>query len=465
MMMATDAISFTVAFYLFRAGRAVPEVMFLPTSPARQEPLDIFVIFAGLFILVRYLAGDYSRRRLFWDNAHSTTVSLIMASLPGLLIVFSMPDQYSRMAEVASWAFLLFAIPMARQAMRIILNYVGIWRQPTALIASGSRACDVFSTLNATLSLGWDIRWVAFSGDDCRAPDAALHLKHLYLSDPRDIARNLIADGCGQAVVATDDMQSPRFAELIQRLMEVGLSVSFIPSFRRLPLVGVTTSFFFGKDILMFQVRSALQRFPNRVAKRFFDITGSLALLIVFSPAIAFICCAIKLHDGGPLIYGQRRTGQRGRQFRCLKFRTMRVDADECLEQWKKDNPKLYEEFLKSYKLPNDPRITRPGKWLRRTSLDELPQLVNVLRGEMSLVGPRPIPEAQLRDQYGTAAELYKQVRPGLTGLWQVSGRNETSLDDRVNYDEWYILNWSMWYDIVILLQTILIVLTGRGAY
>ena len=131
----------------------------------------------------------------------------------------------------------------------------------------------------------------------------------------------------------------------------------------------------------------------------------------------------------------------------------------------KREHPDLYEEFLKTYKLRDDPRITKPGKWLRKTSLDELPQLVNVLRGEMSLVGPRPIPERQLLDQYGKAAQLYMQVRPGLTGLWQISGRNETTLEERVVYDEWYILNWSFWYDIVILIQTAWIIFSGRGAF
>ena len=135
------------------------------------------------------------------------------------------------------------------------------------------------------------------------------------------------------------------------------------------------------------------------------------------------------------------------------------------LERWKTENPELYKDFLVSFKLRNDPRITRIGKWLRSSSLDEVPQLWNVLRGDMSLVGPRPIPEQQLRDQYGSAAQLYMRVRPGITGLWQISGRSETTSDQRVVLDEWYILNWSFWYDIVILIQTAWIVFFRKGAY
>jgi undecaprenyl-phosphate galactose phosphotransferase len=143
----------------------------------------------------------------------------------------------------------------------------------------------------------------------------------------------------------------------------------------------------------------------------------------------------------------------------------MAVDADARLEEWRVKNPEQYEEFLKTFKLRDDPRVTKIGTWLRRTSLDELPQLVNVLRGEMSLVGPRPVVEKELTDYYGRAAELYFCVRPGMTGLWQVSGRSNTSYAERVTYDEWYILNWSFWYDIVILLQTAWTVASGKGAF
>ena len=162
----------------------------------------------------------------------------------------------------------------------------------------------------------------------------------------------------------------------------------------RLPLVGVTTNYFFGlRDVLLFQMRNSLRRAPQRLTKRIFDIVGSLALPILFSPLFLFSPCLIKRHDGGPVTYSQKRAGFRGEPFRCLKFRTMAVDADERLYRWKQEKPELYNEYLKTFKLVDDPRITSPGKWLRKTSLDELPQMVNVLRGEMSLVGPRPVLE------------------------------------------------------------------------
>jgi lipopolysaccharide/colanic/teichoic acid biosynthesis glycosyltransferase len=141
------------------------------------------------------------------------------------------------------------------------------------------------------------------------------------------------------------------------------------------------------------------------------------------------------------------------------------MDAEVHLQRWQDENPDLYEEYCRTFKLRDDPRVTSIGKWLRRTSLDELPQLWNVLMGHMSLVGPRPVVQQELDDHYGPATQLYVRTRPGMTGLWQVSGRSDTSYERRVFLDEWYILNWSFWYDIVILIQTAWIVATGKGAF
>lgn len=463
---SADILSFVITKVLLREDRDVPQLLFASASnTVQQNPLDIFVILAAAFVIIRYMSGDYVKRRLFWDSARNTSLTVLILSVPCFLIVLTLPQQYSLFAEVSSWALLLFAIPMMRQSARIALDRLGLWRVPTALIASGSRVCDIYSALTTTLTLRCDVRWLALdSAEDC-IPESMPRLKKLEAGDPQKLAAELLIEGCDQAVVATDDMQSPGFADLIQRLMEAGIAVSFIPSFRRLPLVGVTTSYFFGRDILLFQVRSSLQSLPSRMVKRTFDIFGSLAFLLVLSPVFAFLALRVWLHDGGPVFYAQKRAGRHGEPFPCFKFRTMAVDAERKLERWSLENPELYAEYLKTMKLVDDPRITAPGNWMRKSSLDELPQLFNVLRGEMSLVGPRPVLERELIEHYGTAAQLYRRVRPGLTGLWQIRGRSDTTYEERVVFDEWYILNWSFWYDIIILLQTAWTVLLRKGAY
>jgi Undecaprenyl-phosphate galactose phosphotransferase WbaP len=166
----------------------------------------------------------------------------------------------------------------------------------------------------------------------------------------------------------------------------------------------------------------------------------------------------------GPVLYGHDRFGKDGHRFRAWKFRTMFENSNGVLEQYLEAHPELREEWGQDHKLRFDPRVTKIGRFLRKTSLDELPQLWNVLRGEMSLVGPRPIVTAEIV-KYGPYYELYTMVHPGITGLWQVSGRNDTTYDERVQLDAYYVRNWSPWLDIYLLLKTVRIVLFSKGAY
>lgn len=197
--------------------------------------------------------------------------------------------------------------------------------------------------------------------------------------------------------------------------------------------------------------------------KRTLDIVIATTLLLALSPLLALLALLIK-RDGGPCFFSHPRVGMHGRTFRCLKFRSMVRDADKVLNDLLASDPKARAEWEQDFKLRNDVRVTRLGRFLRRTSLDELPQLWNVLLGDMSLVGPRPVVEKEL-GQYGEAAGYYLRVLPGITGLWQVSGRSETSYERRVLLDVSYVKNWSLAGDLRILFRTVGVVLGGRGAY
>ena len=198
--------------------------------------------------------------------------------------------------------------------------------------------------------------------------------------------------------------------------------------------------------------------------KRGFDVAGAFALLLILSPVLPLVALVVRL-DGGPALYGHGRIGCDGRTFKCLKFRTMVVDADKMLAQYLATHPRAAMEWARQHKLQHDPRITRIGAILRKTSIDELPQLINVLRGEMSLVGPRPVVRDELEEHYGPVGRVaYSAMRPGITGLWQVSGRSDTSYRERVMLDITYRSNWSFLLDLKILLRTIPAVLARRGA-
>jgi len=202
------------------------------------------------------------------------------------------------------------------------------------------------------------------------------------------------------------------------------------------------------------------RQWPKRVLDLVLTIVGGALIL----PLIALIAAWIKLDSPGPVFYAQQRIGQDGREFQAWKFRSMMQNADQVLNHYLEQNPELREEWDRDHKLRKDPRITTAGRFLRRTSLDELPQLWNVLKGEMSLVGPRPIVQAEIA-KYGNKFDLYMKVKSGLTGMWQVSGRNDTSYDERVNLDAFYVRNWSVWLDFYILFRTIETVLFRKGAY
>jgi Undecaprenyl-phosphate galactose phosphotransferase WbaP len=201
-----------------------------------------------------------------------------------------------------------------------------------------------------------------------------------------------------------------------------------------------------------------------QVTKRAADLVLALAGGVLLLPVFAAIAALVRLTSPGPALFGHRRIGRDGQQFLAWKFRTMVPDGDELLRARLRDDPALWSEWEGCRKLRRDPRVTWLGEFLRRSSLDELPQLWNVIRGEMSLVGPRPIVEVEA-ERYGPRFDLYQQVRPGLTGLWQVSGRNNTTYAQRVEFDEYYVRHWSLWLDVCILSKTVKVVLTGEGAY
>jgi exopolysaccharide production protein ExoY len=204
---------------------------------------------------------------------------------------------------------------------------------------------------------------------------------------------------------------------------------------------------------------------PYAVTKRVLDVLGAIVLAVVFSPLIlAIVIVALIRREGGSIIYKHRRVGRDGRTFECLKFRTMVPNADQVLRELLERDPAIKAEWVRDHKLRCDPRVTRLGRFLRRTSLDELPQLWNVLRGEMSLVGPRPVVREELL-RYGRNVRTYLAAKPGITGLWQVKGRNDTDYRRRVVLDTYYVRNQNLLLDLYILFRTTRVVLGGSGAY
>jgi Undecaprenyl-phosphate galactose phosphotransferase WbaP len=264
------------------------------------------------------------------------------------------------------------------------------------------------------------------------------------------------------AVVILPQGSSRQVVQLVETLSTSFRRILVIPDLFGMSTVGTDVRDLDG--VLALEVRRNLLSWQSQLAKRLLDALLSLVAGLLSLPLWLVISLALWMERQGPIFYGHERVGQGGRTFTAWKFRTMVRDADQVLDRALSTDPALEAEWNQTQKLRADPRLTSVGRALRRLSLDELPQLWNILRQEMSLVGPRPIIREEIH-KYGQAFELYTQVRPGLTGLWQVSGRSNLTYDERVRLDAYYVRNWSVWLDIVIILRTFLAVLTGRGAY
>jgi Undecaprenyl-phosphate galactose phosphotransferase WbaP len=463
-LLAADMAAFATAIMLFRAGGGIPQIAFYRSLLPVNFVLDLFLVFGGLFFVIRYIAGDYTKRQLFWDSARLTTGTLLIFACLAFLIWFFSPVHYSVFSDVFSWSCVIVAVPAYRQAVRYVLSRLSLWQYPTALIGDGTSAENIYKLFRDSLSLGFDVRFQIAMGKSPETPPAA-GVTRIDLKEPGNIVRRLSEAGCMQAVVVTDEMADDSVNELIERLLAAGMDIAVIPQIRRLPMLGLTINYFFGKDIILLHVRNNTGRLPGRIVKRTIDLVGSVFLLLALAPLLAVIAAMIRMDDGGKIFFVQQRVGRGGREFPCIKFRTMRSNAEAQLKLWKKQGSPLYRQYVASnFKLPEDPRITRIGRALRRLSLDELPQLFNVLTGDMSLVGPRPLLSREIGD-YGITFKLYQQLRPGITGLWQISGRSRTTFSERAAADEWYVKNWSLWYDVVILIKTADVLIRRDGAY
>jgi len=280
----------------------------------------------------------------------------------------------------------------------------------------------------------------------------------------KDVESVIKDTGVQTVLICAPGLESKRLVSLINQLQLLVKRVAFVPELFGLPTSNITARGMMEEQAVVLRVQNNLARKSNRIMKRIFDIVATVCGGLLILPILAIVAVLIYLDSPGPIVFGHKRVGQGGKEFPCYKFRSMVPNAQEALEVYLKENPAAREEWERDFKLKDDPRVTRIGKFLRKTSLDELPQLWNVLVGDMSLVGPRPI----VRDEivkYGDYINDFYLVPPGITGVWQVSGRSDTTYEERVLMDSWYVHNWSVWIDIVYLLKTVLAVVKSKGAY
>jgi undecaprenyl-phosphate galactose phosphotransferase len=452
LLAAGDALACLVGFAA-ATGAFLAAIQAMGVSPPDLDELLVrrsahFAVFVPPILLWFASRGHYRRGLPFWTEAQQIGLAVAAAALLDGFSQYASHTLYSRPWLIAGWAASGVFLLAGRVAMKHAMLRAGVWAMPTVIVGTGRTAQEAAAALNSERLLGYRVVGhveMPAEGPPPRVDDLVVG------REPRFV------------VLALDAVELARAEQLIGELHRRGVSFAVVPPLSGLSVLNLQARGFFSHDTVLLTAPNNLARLHARLLKRAFDVAASAALLVALSPLLAVLALLVR-RDGGPVLYGQRRIGRGGRPIVCLKFRTMVADADAVLAEVLARDPAARAEWEKDHKLKDDPRVTRVGRVLRATSLDELPQLWNVLRGEMSLVGPRPIVAAEV-PKFGDDIAFYYEVDPGITGLWQVSGRNELDYDRRVRLNTWYVRNWSLWHDVAILVKTVRVVLARDGAY
>ncbi len=405
-------------------------------------------VIVTLLILYFGIRGHYTLRVPIWTELRT----LMLGAILGFLC-----DSYTKVVfygtgmgfeEVVRWIVLVPCLLLMRNLARTVLDDLGLWRLRTLIVGDSSTLAPMQAALLSEPRLGYEVV-------------ASIGFGEAAVSQGRS-ARLLEQHAAEFAVIAIEGGDHGEAARIAEDLSRGRIPFALVPIVNGLPVSALSSHYFLTHDVVLLVHSNNLTRPVSRFVKTLFDQVVAFVLLLVLSPLFLALAFLIRV-DGGSVLFDHKRVGENGRHFRCLKFRSMVPDAASVLQQVLSADPRARVEWEATHKLHNDPRITPIGRVLRKTSLDELPQLLNVLRGEMSLVGPRPIIDAEI-PRYGRDISYYFETKPGITGLWQVSGRSNTTYEHRVRLDVWYVRNWSLWHDIAILMKTLPAVLKKEGA-
>ena len=393
-------------------------------------------------------------RDIFYCTCNGLVVSLLFLYFAHKNIVASV---------VFTVALSIFAFVLG-----YVIRYV-YWRcqkswhllyEPVILIGAGKTAEKALRFYEQDLGYRYDVLGLLEDFPQ-KSPVAG---KYPVLGGMWDAGRIVQEPGVKTVVITAPGLAKEQLQKLISQVQPHVRNISFVPDLLGTQMLGAEVNVFFTEAMLMLKIKNQLARRRNRVIKRAFDLLFTICGGLCILPFLLVIAGMVAVDNKGNVIFAHRRIGRDGKEFKCYKFQTMIPNAQEALEKYLAENPEARKEWEESFKLTDDPRVTKLGSILRKTSLDEMPQLWNVIKGDMSLVGPRPIVAKEI-ERYGEYFREYAMVPPGITGMWQASGRSDTTYEERVEMDTWYVRNWSVWIDLMYLFKTVKIVFTGKGAY
>ncbi len=449
-LLGADLVAFALSVAAAYLACTIPGVR----GGSGTAPQDLALGAAALAGIIGYFSSHehYEHRVPFWaecrDVVCGTGFAVMLTATAAFLLALGIP----RVPVMAAALVFPVSLLVLRQLARSALSAAGLWRMNVVVVGEGAWSAQVEAALRAERRLGYDVVAHA-SASALRSGAGGAAVDGVW--------GQLLAHHGAQLLVLAHDTEGRLPASLIANLVRERVPYALLPKLDGLPMVGARHTYL-GQETVMLSYRNNLRKPIARAAKLAFDVVAASAALLVLAPIMLVIAAVVGL-DGGPVFYAHTRIGAHGRVFRCLKFRSMVTDSEATLQSLFARDPEAQEEWARTQKLRRDPRVTWIGRVLRKTSLDELPQLLNVLRLEMSLVGPRPIVSLEI-PKYAEDIAYYYETRPGITGLWQVSGRSDTTYAQRVRLDSFYVKNWSIWQDFSIIARTIPAVVSGRGA-
>jgi undecaprenyl-phosphate galactose phosphotransferase len=471
LLICTDIVSMAMVFAIavmltapLRGTSVLSRDAWAPVLGSVHPQIYLFLVVLSVGVFWGY--GHYSKRKPFANEVKDVLkVTLAVAALDVVLLFLS-KSQFSRANVLVHWT----AAPPLLIAMRWItkrtLIALGGWIRPMVIIGWGENAVETALAFKDEPLMG--LRLAAFlvpAGENKPFHEIKDKYGNLIpsISLGKDPTLTIQQLGDPHVVLALEQGGIETYQDMILHLSRYKNDIQLVPALRGLPLYGMEANHFFAHEVLILTMRNNLARRLPRLIKRCFDLAVSPSVLAVASPLFLYIAFRVS-QSGRPIFFGHTRVGQHNKPFKCYKFRTMAPNADQLLAELLARDPEARAEWERDFKLKNDPRITPIGRFLRKTSLDELPQLWNVLRGEMSLVGPRPYLPRESEEIGITQSEILR-VPPGITGPWQVSGRNRAFFNERVQMDTCYVRDWSMWLDILLLIRTVKTLLFDRAAY
>ena len=384
-----------------------------------------------------------------------TLLAMVFVTMAVALFLSKQAEAHSRLTLSLAFTYCVVLVPYARTLVKKALIKTSRWGLPAAIYGGGDATRRVIEALDEETGLGYTPIAVF---DDNPVPQGRAVAGVPVLGTMQQYT-----DQAPMAILALPDIDRARLPALLEGPLAHYKQIVLIPDLFEIPTLWVRSRDIAG--VLGLEITSNLLDPVARFLKRTMDLLLVLLAAPLWGPLCLLIALAIRLEDGATPLYFQERLGKNGTAFKTIKFRTMVRDAERVLQEKLDADPALRAEWETHFKLRKDPRITRVGAWLRTTSLDELPQLINVLRGEMSLVGPRPLPAYHQQRLSARTQHLRTRLRPGLTGLWQISGRSDLGNEGFERWDAYYVRNWSVWLDLIILFRTTRAVIQRSGAY